>query len=68
MCCLRHHVRLDPQFIRPAEVDLLIGDPAKARKKLGWKHTTPFKAMVREMVAADLKMVAAESQRFDRND
>ncbi len=61
-------VEVDPRYFRPTEVDLLLGDPRKARKKLGWKHTTPFKAMVREMVAADLKIVAAESLRFDRND
>ncbi|MBX7199619.1 MAG: GDP-mannose 4,6-dehydratase [Rhodospirillaceae bacterium] len=61
-------VEIDPRYFRPTEVDLLLGDPRKARKKLGWKYTTPFKAMVKEMVAADLKAVAAESLRFDRND
>ncbi len=61
-------VEVDPRYFRPTEVDLLLGDPRKARKKLGWKHTTSFKAMVKEMVAADLKGVAAESLRFDRND
>ncbi len=61
-------VEVDPRYFRPTEVDLLLGDPRKARKKLGWKYTTPFKTMVKEMVAADLKIVAAESLRFDRND
>ena len=61
-------VEVDPRYFRPTEVDLLLGDPRKARKKLGWKYTTPFKKMVQEMVAADLKIVAAESLRFDRND
>jgi GDPmannose 4,6-dehydratase len=61
-------VEVDPRYFRPTEVDLLHGDPRKARKVLGWKHTTKFRDMVKEMVAADLKIVAMESTRFDRND
>jgi GDPmannose 4,6-dehydratase len=61
-------VEVDPRYFRPTEVDLLHGDPRKARKILGWKHTTKFRDMVKEMVAADLKIVAMESTRFDRND
>ena len=48
------HVRLDPRFLRPAEVDHLIGDPAKARAALGWKPEVDFSGLVRMMVDADL--------------
>jgi len=47
-------VEVDPRYFRPTEVDLLIGNPAKAERCLGWKHTTGFPELVREMVAADL--------------
>ena len=47
-------VAIDPRYFRPTEVDLLIGDPAKAREKLGWSATTAVRDLVREMVAADL--------------
>ena len=56
-------VRIDKRYFRPTEVDLLLGDPAKAHAKLGWKHTTPFKELVTEMVAADLETIAAEQSR-----
>ncbi len=49
------HVRIDPAFIRPAEVDLLVGDPAKAKAKLGWEPTVDFEGLVRMMVDADLE-------------
>jgi GDPmannose 4,6-dehydratase len=52
------YVRLDPQFLRPAEVEHLIGDPAKAREKLGWKPRTSFEEMVKLMVDADIEMLA----------
>jgi len=48
------HVVLDPKFIRPAEVDLLVGDPSKARAKLGWKPKVAFAELIRDMVDADL--------------
>ena len=48
------YVVQDPRFYRPAEVDLLIGDPSKAHKDLGWKATTSFKGLVEMMVEADL--------------
>jgi GDPmannose 4,6-dehydratase len=48
------HVVIDPQFMRPAEVDLLIGDPAKAREKLGWKPQIGFDELIRMMVDSDL--------------
>jgi GDPmannose 4,6-dehydratase len=49
------HVEIDPQFMRPAEVDLLIGDPTKARESLGWKPKVGFEELVRMMVDADLE-------------
>jgi GDPmannose 4,6-dehydratase len=48
------HVGVDPRFLRPAEVDHLIGDPAKAKKQLGWEPTVDFKGLVHMMVDADL--------------
>jgi GDPmannose 4,6-dehydratase len=47
-------IEIDPRYFRPTEVDLLLGDPAKALKKLGWKHTIGFPQLVSEMVASDL--------------
>lgn len=49
-------VKIDPKYFRPAEVDLLIGDPAKALKKLGWKPATTFKQLVELMVKADYQI------------
>jgi GDPmannose 4,6-dehydratase len=49
------HVVIDQAFIRPAEVDLLVGDPSKAQQLLGWKCETDFYALVEMMVASDLK-------------
>jgi GDPmannose 4,6-dehydratase len=46
-------VALDPSYRRPTEVDLLLGDPSKAHRKLGWKHRTSFEELVAEMVEAD---------------
>jgi GDPmannose 4,6-dehydratase len=51
----RDHVVVDPAFIRPAEVDLLVGDATKAHTLLGWKCDTDFYALVEMMVAADTK-------------
>ncbi len=49
------YVRTDPKLVRPAEVDLLLGDPAKARKQLGWEPKVSFEEMVRMMVDSDLE-------------
>jgi GDPmannose 4,6-dehydratase len=49
-------VKVDPKYFRPTEVDLLIGDPSKAFRDLGWKHTTAFAQLVKEMVQEDLKL------------
>ena len=51
-------VRVNPAFYRPAEVDVLIGDPAKAHQKLGWKREVSFDALVRMMAEADLQRAA----------
>ena len=47
-------VAIDPRYFRPTEVDLLLGDPSKAKQKLGWEHSSTMEDLVREMVAADL--------------
>ncbi len=53
-------IRIDPRYFRPTEVDLLIGDPTKAHTRLGWKHTTTFPELVRDMVQSDIRQLAAE--------
>jgi GDPmannose 4,6-dehydratase len=58
-------VALDPKYLRPTEVDLLLGDPSKAREKLGWRHKVSFADLVSEMVQADLKSVAQQKDRRD---
>jgi GDPmannose 4,6-dehydratase len=60
-------VKIDPRYFRPTEVDLLIGDPSKAKAKLGWQHSTPFETLVRDMVKADLETVLREHNRNERN-
>ena len=54
----KDHVTLDERFVRPAEVDLLIGDPAKAREKLGWQPKVGFEQLVQMMVDSDLERLA----------
>ena len=56
-------VQVDPRYFRPTEVEQLMGDPSKAKQKLGWQHETGFDALVREMVAADLKVIAQENRK-----
>jgi len=53
----KDYVIVDPKFVRPAEIKLLLGDPSKARKKLGWKPKISFEELVRMMVDADLEKV-----------
>ena len=55
------YVRQDPKFLRPAEVDLLIGDASKARTKLGWEPEVDFPALVKMMVAHDLQLEATKA-------
>jgi GDPmannose 4,6-dehydratase len=56
------HVVIDPAFIRPAEVDLLIGDYTKAKTKLGWEPKVRFKELVESMVDADLERLRAQNR------
>jgi len=56
-------VEIDPRYFRPTEVDLLVGDPTKARTKLGWTHKTKWQDLCEEMVRADLTAVAEEQRR-----
>lgn len=51
-------VEIDPRYFRPTEVDLLLGDPSKAHRVLGWKHETTFEQLVVEMVREDIKAIA----------
>jgi GDPmannose 4,6-dehydratase len=53
-----NHVRTDPRFLRPAEVEHLVGDYSKAREKLGWEPRTSFEEMIRLMVEADLELLS----------
>src|SRR4051794_29737532 len=53
------HVKIDPQFLRPAEVDQLIGSPAKAKADLGWEPETSFEELIRLMTRADLELLGA---------
>jgi GDPmannose 4,6-dehydratase len=50
-------VRVDPQYYRPTEVDLLLGDPTKSKTKLDWKPQYDLAGLVKEMVASDLEMM-----------
>ena len=53
----KKHVEIDPRYFRPAEVELLIGDYAKAKKKLGWEPRTRFSDLAKLMVDADIKLL-----------
>ncbi len=55
-------VEIDPRYYRPSEVETLLGDASKARKKLGWKPKTGFKALVKEMAKADLLLAQKEGR------
>jgi GDPmannose 4,6-dehydratase len=55
------YVETDPQFLRPAEVDLLIGDASKARQNLGWKPRVKFEELVGMMVESDLDYIARQA-------
>ena len=58
---MEKYVVIDPAFFRPAEVEVLLGNPAKARKTLGWEPQIPLDEMIKEMVDADLEQVARHS-------
>ena len=53
----RKYVKTDPKFIRPAEVDTLVGDAGKAKRKLGWEPRVTFEELIKMMVDADLDRV-----------
>jgi GDPmannose 4,6-dehydratase len=57
----KRHVAIDPQYYRPAEVDHLLGDAAKARRVLGWEPRVAFRELVRLMVEADLRLAEREA-------
>jgi GDPmannose 4,6-dehydratase len=61
-------VKVDPNYFRPTEVDRLLGDPSKAAEALGWRHKTPFKQLVAEMVLADRQVVRGETGRVARHE
>ncbi|MES2491749.1 MAG: GDP-mannose 4,6-dehydratase [Pseudomonadota bacterium] len=50
-------IEIDPRYFRPTEVELLVGDPSKARQKLGWRHQIRVRELAREMVMADLELI-----------
>ena len=54
-------VRIDPRYFRPTEVELLLGDPSKAKKVLGWEADTTFEALVKDMMKADVDMVKGKT-------
>jgi len=57
----KRHVVIDPAFVRPAEVDLLIGDPGKAKRQLGWEPEVTFSNLVKMMVDADMERLTKTS-------
>lgn len=61
-------IEIDPRYFRPTEVDELLGDYTKARKRLGWKPKTLFADLVKEIVAEDMKTVKREQERRNRHD
>src|SRR5262245_65914959 len=63
----RKHVEIDQRYIRPTEVDLLLGDYSKAKKKLPWQPEVSFKELVRIMVEADLELARREAHMNNYN-
>ena len=55
-------IRIDPRYFRPTEVELLLADPRKAKRVLGWSHTTGFKELVAEMVDSDLQAITSDEK------
>ena len=54
------YVEIDPRYFRPAEVELLIGDPSKAKEKLGWEAKTSYQELCHIMVDADMKAIGID--------
>ncbi len=61
-------IEIDPRYFRPTEVEELLGDASKAKRVLGWAHTTSFPELVSMMMESDLKLVADEKDRKERHD
>ena len=55
------HIRVDPALVRPPEAVPMVGDPARARERLGWRRTVGFEQLVERMVDADLSTLAART-------
>ena len=60
-------LEVDPRYFRPTEVETLLGDPSKARSRLGWHHKTSFDQLVKDMVDADMVAILKEQERANRN-
>jgi len=60
-------IEIDPRYFRPTEVEELLGDPSKAREKLGWEHKTSFEQLVKEMLDNDMNIVSEEKNRKERH-
>ncbi|KAJ3099306.1 hypothetical protein HDU97_003280 [Phlyctochytrium planicorne] len=58
-------VRIDPKYYRPTEVDILLGDPSKAKKLLGWERKVSFDDLIKEMVEADISMVSGQTHDYN---
>ena len=54
-------VKVDPRYFRPAEVETLLGDPTKAKEKLGWQPKVTFKELVKEMIESDLQLAKKDA-------
>ena len=63
----KKHVETDPRYLRPAEVDLLLGDATKAKKLLNWEPKIKFKDLARMMIDADLKLAEREKVLHDHD-
>jgi GDPmannose 4,6-dehydratase len=61
----KQHVKTDPEFLRPAEVDHLVGDATKAREQLGWQRRVSFRELVELMVDADVERLTAAAERHE---
>lgn len=60
-------VKIDPRYFRPTEVELLLGDPSKAKREIGWVAKTSFPDLVKEMVEADVAMTKGEIRDPDQS-
>jgi GDPmannose 4,6-dehydratase len=68
ICDWERYVEIDPQFLRPAEVDLLIGDASKAHQQLGWKPRVKFEELVGMMVESDLRYASSINTQYNIKD